>query len=167
MPSSARSDCLPSHPTLWCNPPNRRIRTRMYGGVGGEEPRGSPLSRLLGANFGVQSLQAWRNVCTARDAPLPRLDGSGRHAACPLTDALIQKRIEATIADLGTHPGRTRGRDRRKDQAASTARVSGRQFQVGASFAGMTGQSRQDICEPALRINVVELAIGGSPATFV
>ena len=24
---------------------NRRIRTRMYGGVGGEEPRGSPLSR--------------------------------------------------------------------------------------------------------------------------
>ena len=28
------------------NPPNRRIRTRMYGGVGGEEPRGSPLSRF-------------------------------------------------------------------------------------------------------------------------
>src|SRR5665811_375382 len=29
------------------NPANRRIRTRMYGGVGGEEPRGSPLSRFL------------------------------------------------------------------------------------------------------------------------
>ena len=29
------------------NPPNRRIRTRMYGGVGGEEPRGFPLSRLF------------------------------------------------------------------------------------------------------------------------
>jgi len=29
------------------NQPNRRIRTRMSGGVGGEEPRGSPLSRLL------------------------------------------------------------------------------------------------------------------------
>src|SRR5712672_786980 len=29
------------------NPSNRRIRTRMYGGVGGEEPRGSPLSRSL------------------------------------------------------------------------------------------------------------------------
>jgi hypothetical protein len=28
------------------NPANRRIRTRMSGGVGGEEPRGSPLSRL-------------------------------------------------------------------------------------------------------------------------
>src|SRR6266851_8165646 len=28
------------------NPANRRIRTRMYGGVGGEEPRGSPLSRF-------------------------------------------------------------------------------------------------------------------------
>src|SRR5208283_1424688 len=30
------------------NPPNRRIRTRTYGGVGGEEPRGSPLSRFTG-----------------------------------------------------------------------------------------------------------------------
>jgi hypothetical protein len=30
------------------NPANRRIRTRMSGGVGGEEPRGSPLSRLPG-----------------------------------------------------------------------------------------------------------------------
>src|SRR6266581_1846622 len=28
------------------NPSNRRIRTRTYGGVGGEEPRGSPLSRF-------------------------------------------------------------------------------------------------------------------------
>ena len=28
------------------NPPNRRIRTRTYGGVGGAEPRGSPLSRF-------------------------------------------------------------------------------------------------------------------------
>jgi hypothetical protein len=25
---------------------NRRMRTRMYGGVGGEEPRGFPLSRF-------------------------------------------------------------------------------------------------------------------------
>ena len=29
------------------NPVNRRIRTRMSGGVGGEESRGSPLSRLV------------------------------------------------------------------------------------------------------------------------
>src|SRR5882724_8186148 len=28
------------------NPANRRIRTRTYGGVGGEELRGSPLSRF-------------------------------------------------------------------------------------------------------------------------
>jgi len=28
------------------NPPNRRMRTRMYGGVGGEDRRLSPLSRL-------------------------------------------------------------------------------------------------------------------------
>ena len=43
----------PSEPLAWTqqksfalNPANRRIRTRMYGGVGGEEPQGSPLSRL-------------------------------------------------------------------------------------------------------------------------
>jgi len=35
------------------NPANRRIRTRMYGGVGGEEPRGSPLSRFLGFRSGA------------------------------------------------------------------------------------------------------------------
>src|ERR1039458_5106318 len=28
------------------NPPNRRVRTLTHGGVGGEEPRGSPLSRF-------------------------------------------------------------------------------------------------------------------------
>ena len=31
------------------NPPNRRIRSRMYGGVGGAESRDSPLSRLTAA----------------------------------------------------------------------------------------------------------------------
>jgi hypothetical protein len=33
------------------NPANRRIRTRMYGGVGGEELRGSPLSRCVPSMF--------------------------------------------------------------------------------------------------------------------
>lgn len=33
------------------NPVNRRIRTRMYGGVGGEEPRGFPLSRCVPSMF--------------------------------------------------------------------------------------------------------------------
>src|SRR5580700_10342546 len=32
------------------NPPNRRMRTRMYGGVGGEDRRLSPLSRLRWAS---------------------------------------------------------------------------------------------------------------------
>src|SRR5271167_1367173 len=40
------------------NPPNRRIRTRMYGGVGGEEPRGSPLSRLTAASTTAASTAA-------------------------------------------------------------------------------------------------------------
>ena len=29
------------------NPSNRRVRTRTHGGVGGAEPQGSPLSRLV------------------------------------------------------------------------------------------------------------------------
>jgi hypothetical protein len=33
------------------NPPNRRIRSRMYGGVGGAESRDSPLSRFLYAGL--------------------------------------------------------------------------------------------------------------------
>ena len=38
----------PERPAARCRltPSNRRVRTRTHGGVGGEEPRGSPLSRL-------------------------------------------------------------------------------------------------------------------------
>ena len=38
----------PERPAAACRltPSNRRVRTRTHGGVGGEEPRGSPLSRL-------------------------------------------------------------------------------------------------------------------------
>jgi hypothetical protein len=34
------------------NQPNRRVRTRTHGGVGGVEPRGSPLSRFRGGATG-------------------------------------------------------------------------------------------------------------------
>src|SRR5215211_1376348 len=44
-PTSAHSASAPSPNCGRLNPPNRRIRTRMSGGVGGAEPRGSPLSR--------------------------------------------------------------------------------------------------------------------------
>ena len=37
---------LSRSPCSRLNPSNRRVRTRMHGGVGGAEPRGSPLSRL-------------------------------------------------------------------------------------------------------------------------
>ena len=49
---------MPTSPSWVCqtfmfdnreNRSNRRIRTRMYGGVGGVEPRGFPLSRFRGA----------------------------------------------------------------------------------------------------------------------
>jgi hypothetical protein len=45
--SSAHSVWLPSRPHSLHNPPNRRIRTRTSGGVGGVQPRGCPLSRFL------------------------------------------------------------------------------------------------------------------------
>jgi Group II intron, maturase-specific domain len=44
--SSDHSAWLPSRACGAHNPPNRRIRTRMSGGVGGAEPRGTPLSRF-------------------------------------------------------------------------------------------------------------------------
>src|ERR1035437_6826666 len=44
--SSDHSASVPSQIPLPHNPVNRRIRTRTYGGVGGEEPQGFPLSRF-------------------------------------------------------------------------------------------------------------------------
>ena len=38
------------------NPSNRRVRTRMHGGVGGVEPRGSPLSRLISTLRGISAV---------------------------------------------------------------------------------------------------------------
>jgi len=44
--SSDQSALLPSQHRDPLNPANRRMRTRMSGGVGGAQPRGCPLSRL-------------------------------------------------------------------------------------------------------------------------
>jgi hypothetical protein len=40
--------------------PNRRVRTRMSGGVGGEESRGSPLSQFDMRLKKVLSSKAWQ-----------------------------------------------------------------------------------------------------------
>src|SRR5215470_16573385 len=47
QPSSVISALLPWPTNTPLNPANRRMRTRMYGGVGGEQPRGYPLSRFM------------------------------------------------------------------------------------------------------------------------
>jgi RNA-directed DNA polymerase len=44
--SAHQAASLPWHPTMASNPSNRRVRTRMHGGVGGEKPQGFPLSRF-------------------------------------------------------------------------------------------------------------------------
>src|SRR5690348_8599852 len=49
---------------------NRRMRTRMSGGVGGEEPRGSPLSRLLDRASG-------RGLASMRPRVIARGNGDG------------------------------------------------------------------------------------------
>ena len=46
LPNDLLPSSLPLPPVRPHNQPNRRVRTRTHGGVGGEGPRGSPLSRL-------------------------------------------------------------------------------------------------------------------------
>src|SRR5262249_5566767 len=54
--SSGHPGCRASPTSALHNPANRRIRTRMSGGVGGEESQGSPLSRFSTASLrGVRS----------------------------------------------------------------------------------------------------------------
>jgi hypothetical protein len=67
--SSDHSDYVPSQIPLPHNPANRRIRTRTSGGVGGEEPQGSPLSRLgLAPLTGSSAMKPSRSEKNARYA---------------------------------------------------------------------------------------------------
>src|SRR5271157_6461351 len=77
------------------NPPNRRIRTRTYGGVGGEEPRGSPLSRLTVAS----TAPVW--IRTA-----PQRGCTGKHERY---DADAAGARPAAAMDRGGRPLRRRG----------------------------------------------------------
>src|SRR5258708_8995144 len=56
------------------NPSNRRIRTRTYGGVGGEEPRGSPLSRSVTFRHERHPAQARLVVKASLGGALRQLD---------------------------------------------------------------------------------------------
>ena len=60
-------------------PSNRRVRTRTHGGVGGEEPRGSPLSRLCATALRVTAPLGYGSRRLGRD-------GQRRAARC-LTDS--------------------------------------------------------------------------------
>ena len=51
MPTLLRWDYQNSPFVATLNQPNRRVRTRTHGGVGGAEPRGSPLSRCVPGMF--------------------------------------------------------------------------------------------------------------------
>ena len=52
-------------------PSNRRVRTRTHGGVGGEEPRGSPLSRLRYGPAGDSALFSATAQMAARAERFP------------------------------------------------------------------------------------------------
>ena len=67
MLSSAGSASPPSRPLMPLNPPNRRVRARTHGGVGGAELQSSPLSRL-----NPRSLTSWGEAQCFRAFCRPR-----------------------------------------------------------------------------------------------
>ncbi|MER8970159.1 hypothetical protein NKI25_31760 [Mesorhizobium sp. M0808] len=81
--SSLASALLALPPPRPHNQPNRPVRTRMQGGVGGEEPRGSPLSRLArirSEKFGAREILEPFFVETVRGSWRPP---SPMEASCP------------------------------------------------------------------------------------
>src|SRR5271165_5065107 len=96
------------------NPPNRRIRTRTYGGVGGEEPRGSPLSRSTSNSPRAALRQAnndpirtrpafgWEAGKPVRRSPMMQptlIELSGRLAAGETTSRALIEESLARIVD--------------------------------------------------------------------
>jgi hypothetical protein len=63
-------------PAGWNFFSNRRIRTRTYGGVGGAEPRGSPLSRSMARPDRDGGRPAWPPSGAKPAAPVTALQGS-------------------------------------------------------------------------------------------
>src|SRR3979490_1598092 len=76
------------------NPANRRIRTRTYGGVGGEEPRGSPLSRSL-ALSGSAVMSDLSPECSPKRPSVDHLNLSVWFSLQPTCCADVQRRAAA------------------------------------------------------------------------
>ena len=96
-------------------PSNRRVRTRTHGGVGGEEPRGSPLSRL-------------RYGPAGDSAPRLRLKAAGERRAAT-SDAMLDRLIRAflvlgsvSVACASTWPGAFPAADPRRPVGRRVAR---------------------------------------------
>src|SRR5262249_52465473 len=87
MPPSVHSAWLPSRHHAPHNPSNRRIRTRMSGGVGGEASRDAPLSRFAArktwmaaqtsAGMTIQRLRT--GITSISCDPQARAHGACRH----------------------------------------------------------------------------------------
>jgi len=85
---------------------NRRVRTRTHGGVGGAEPRGSPLSRSL-ARCRCHGRRPWRpvtEVLRARRLPLVAgaifINESTAQRLCALASG-VEASSSMAVAELG------------------------------------------------------------------
>src|SRR6266849_2627392 len=81
---------------------NRRIRTRTYGGVGGAEPRGSPLSRSLAPNGRASDLPR-RPLIGAKQTSSRRANTSvfeGRRDLAQMRAAQLPDAGEAPLSPL-------------------------------------------------------------------
>ena len=88
------------------NPSNRRVRTRMHGGVGGEEPRGSPLSRLPEG--------ARHEPCNVLESPRGKPALRSRHGITDLPNPL-KSRVLPGVKRKWAGLARNRASDRGKN----------------------------------------------------
>ena len=126
------------------NPLNRRIRTRMSGGVGGAEPRGSPLSRFHGLHRHVLG-QSGADVAGKPDdinGPRPASPAPSKNAMtgfAPSLDPIC--RCRACPVRIGLHLHVKSGRcDPGYDALAAELRMSRRSiFRLVAMLRRVTG----------------------------
>ena len=78
--SASLHSSLPLRPL---NQPNRRVRTRTHGDVGGEKPKGLPLSRFAKVSRGGPGrcalLVLWSQKSTQQELKYDGEQGSGEH----------------------------------------------------------------------------------------
>jgi hypothetical protein len=171
MPSSEASASPPSMPSEPSNLANRRIRTRMYGGVGGVEPRGSPLSRLVdlhGLNRHSTIHPDQMIICRDRVEPTRRGD-LRRATLCKAFSLTYLKQVSASAAhechfDLNTQPGAAEVIQQPKHQRFRTSARSTRGTEGKGDSDGITGSRPRADESPHRALFIGKSIHPGSPS---